>query len=322
MKPATPYPQPAPDIYANRKRWAPLGQGKTVVVTGANSGLGFFASLGLAQAGAQVILACRNQSRAEDAMEQIRRRVPEARVEFMQYDSSRIESAMGLAAELRHRPLDALIANAGLIRAPRQRQAGLLGYELTMSTNFIGHARLVSELADRFAQPLRFIGLGSMSTRMLATDPQNLALTRDYHPYRAYVQSKAAVQAFTMALDHRLRQLELPARSLAIHPGYALSGLSPQVPSINEPDYAKRLVGQLQAGFAQGKHEGAVALVEAALAPELDAAPRGCYLGPKFLTKGPTVLASPAKATRGKELQGKAWELFVAANEGLDPFGL
>ena len=191
-----------------------------------------------------------------------------------------------------------------------------------MSTNFIGHARLAGELADRFSQPMRFIGLGSMSTRMLATDPQNLALARDYHPYRAYVQSKAAVQAFTLALDHRLRQLELPARALAIHPGYALSGLSPQVPSINEPDYAKRLIGQLQAGFAQGKHEGAVALVEAALAPELDAAPRGCYLGPKFLTKGPTVLASPAKATRGKELQGKAWELFVKANEGLDPFAL
>ncbi|MEV7639722.1 MULTISPECIES: SDR family NAD(P)-dependent oxidoreductase [Actinomycetes] len=322
MKPATRYPRPATDIYANRQRWAPLGQGKTVVVTGANSGLGFFASLGLARAGAQVILACRNQSRAEHAMEQIRLRVPAASVEFMQFDSSRMESAMGLAAELRNRPLDALIANAGVIRAPQSRVEGLLGHELTMSTNFIGHARLVGELAERFAQPLRFIGLGSMSTRMLATDPQNLALTRDYHPYRAYAQSKAAVQAFTLALDHRLRQLDLPARALAIHPGYSLSGLTPQVPNINEPDFAKRLIGQLQSSFAQGKHEGAVGLVEAALAPELEDAPRGSYLGPKYLTKGPTALASPAKATRGKELQSKAWELFVEANEGLDPFAL
>lgn len=322
MKPAMPYSKPATDIYANRQRWAQLEQDKTVVVTGANSGLGFFASLGLAQAGAKVILACRNQSRAEAAMEQIRLRVPGADLEFMQYDSARIGSAMGLAAELRHRPLDVLIANAGIIRAPQIRHQGLLGYEQIMSTNFIGHARLVGELAERFSQPLRFIGLGSMSTRMLSTDPQNLALERDYHPYRAYVQSKAIVQAFTIALDHRLRQLELPGRALAIHPGYSVSGLSPQIAQINEPGYSKRLAGQLQASFAQGKHEGAVALVEAALAPELDVAPRGSYLGPKYLTKGAITLARPAKATRGKELQSKAWQLFVRANEGLDPFAL
>ena len=322
MKPASTYREPAKDIYANRERWAGAGDGKTVVVTGANSGLGFFASLALAQAGAKVILACRNQSRAEQAMAQISARVPEADLAFMQFDSSSTSSAVGLAAELRSQPLHALIANAGMIRTPQTRQPGLLGCEQVMSTNFIGHARLVGELAERFASPMRFIGLGSLSTRLLATDHENLDLAEDYHPYRAYVQSKAAVQAFTLALDHRLRQLELPARSLAIHPGYALSGLTPQVPQINEPDYSKRLIGQLQESFAQGKHEGAVALVEAALAPELESAPRGSYLGPRYLSKGPITLARPVKATRGKALQSKVWELFVKANEGLDPFAL
>lgn len=320
--PATDCQPPATDIYRNRERWAGLGAGKTIVVTGANSGLGFFASLALAEAGAQVVLACRSQSRAEQAMEQIAARVPGARLAHMQFDAACPASAMKLATELRDHPLDALIANAGMIRAAATRQEGVLDHELAMSTNFIGHARLVGALAARFASPLRFIGLGSISTRLLATNPLNLELAGGYHPYRAYVQSKAAVQAFALALDHRLRQLELPSRALAIHPGYALSGLTPQVRNVNEPSYAKRLIGQLQAGFAQGKHEGAVALVEAALAPQLQYAPRGCSLGPKYLAKGPMALASPAKATRGKALQAKTWELFVRANEGVDPFAL
>ena len=322
MTPASTYQPPATDIYANRGRWAGQGEGKTVVVTGANAGLGFFASLALADAGARVILACRSQARAGHAMEQISARVPHADLAFMQFDSSSIDSAISLAAALRTRPLHALIANAGIIRTPKDRQPGLLGYEQAMSTNFIGHARLVGELAEHFGSPLRFIGLGSLSTRLLATDHENLDLHRDYHPYRAYAQSKAAVQAFTLALDHRLRQLELPARSLAIHPGYSISGLTPQVPQINEPGYNKRLAGQLQASFAQGKHEGAVALVEAALAPGLESAPRGTYLGPRYLSKGPISLARPVKSTRGKALQSKVWELFVQANGGLDPFAL
>ncbi|MGX1749653.1 SDR family NAD(P)-dependent oxidoreductase [Glutamicibacter protophormiae] len=315
------YVQPLGDVHANRARWAGLGRGKTAVVTGANAGLGFFSALALADSGATVLMACRNQSRAERAAAQIRRRVPLAQLEFMQFDADSMASAVGLAAELRGRRIDVLVANAGIIHTPHTRQPGLLGYEQVMTTNVIGHARLLGELAATFAaHPLRFIALGSMSTLMLKADLQNLKLDRDYHPYRAYAQSKAMLQGMGLALDRRLRQLSWPSRSITVHPGYSVSGLTPQIPGVNEPGFGKRLQGQLQAGFAQGKHQGAVAIVEAALNPHLASAPTGVYLGPKYVSKGPIALASPAKITRSKDLHQRAWELFKETNDGFDPF--
>ena len=314
---------PQANIHDKRGRWKSLGDGKTAVVTGANNGLGFFASLGLAAAGAHVILACRNRLRAEKAMAAICSRVPGANVEFMQFDADSLTSATALAAELRGRQLDILVANAGMIRTPSSREPGLLEYERTMTTNVIGHARLIGELAEKFRQgSLRLITLGSMSTLMLRTDASNLKLEADYHPYRAYVQSKAVLQSLGIGLDHRLRQLQWPARSIAVHPGYSLSGLTPQVEGINEPDFAKRLTGRLQASFAQGKHEGSVAIVEAALTKGLDNCAPGIFFGPQLTAKGRISLARPANATRSKVLQDAAWELFVKANGGLDPFAL
>ncbi|UYQ76791.1 SDR family NAD(P)-dependent oxidoreductase [Glutamicibacter sp. JL.03c] len=314
---------PQANIHGNRDRWKSLGDGKTAVVTGANAGLGFFASLGLAAAGAHVVLACRNQSRAERAMAAIRSRVPGASVEFMQFDADSLMSAMALAAELRGRQLDILVANAGMIRPPSARETGLLGYERTMTANVLGHARLIGELAEKFRQgSLRLITLGSMSTLLLRTDAFNLKLEVDYHPYRAYVQSKAVLQSLGIGLDHRLRQLQWPARSIAVHPGYSVSGLTPQVEGINEPGFAKRLAGRLQAGFAQGKHEGSVAIVEAALTKGLDHCAPGTFFGPQLTAKGRISLARPASITRSKKLQDAAWEIFVKANEGLDPFAL
>lgn len=311
------------DIFANRERWDGLGEGKTALVTGANAGLGFFTTLALAASGAKVILACRNESRANRAMEEIQTRVPQALLEFSHFDSSSMDSASSLAAKVAGQRLDIVIANAGLIRSPAQRVAGALGYEQTMTTNFFGHARLVGELAASFrTHPARFIGLGSMATHLVKTNPANLRLTHDYHPYRAYAQSKAALQSLSLALDHRLRQLAAPSRSIAVHPGYSISGLSIPVAGINKPSYLKRVRDQLQSGFAQGKHEGSVSIVEAALAPEITTWPRGAYLGPKYVTKGLSVQARPAKITREKKTMDAVWEMFIQANHGLDPYKL
>ncbi|GAA2951271.1 SDR family NAD(P)-dependent oxidoreductase [Glutamicibacter bergerei] len=315
------YGSPYPDVYSNRARWAGLGSGKTAVVTGANAGLGFFTSLALAASGAHVVLACRNEAKAARAIEAIEHRVPNAELEYLPFDSASLESAGALGQVLRHREIDILIANAGIIRSPETRSTGSLGYELTMATNFLGHARLVGELAETFrTRPMKFIGLGSISTNMLKSNPEDLALTGGYHPHCAYAQSKAVLQSFTLALDHRLKQLSWPSRSIAVHPGYSISGLTPQMPGINEPAYLKRFQGQLQASFAQGKHEGAVNIVEAALNRGVEQSPRGTYIGPKFLSKGESVLARPAKITRQKRLMDPVWKVFVEANCGVDPF--
>lgn len=312
---------PTRDVYTNRARWEGLGEGKTAVVTGANAGLGFFTSLALAASGAQVLLACRSEAKAERAMKEIQQRVPGAKLEYLPFDAASLDSATALSHELRHRELDILIANAGIIRTPRSRTAASLGYELALATNFLGHARLVGDLAETFrSRPLRFIGLGSISANMVKTNPDDLGLTGAYHPHRAYAQSKAALQSFTLALDHRLKQLSWPSRSIALHPGYSISGLTIRVPGINEPAYLKRVRDQMQASFAQGKNEGAVSIVEAALNPGIAQSPRGTYLGPKFFSKGESALARPAKITRQKRLMDPVWKIFLEANHGNDPF--
>ncbi|WP_421014142.1 SDR family NAD(P)-dependent oxidoreductase [Glutamicibacter creatinolyticus] len=315
--------EPADTVHANRERWNGWGQGKTALVTGGNAGLGFFTALGLAASGAQVIIASRSMQRSRLARELIEQLVPGSRIRQHELDTSSYASVDRLGRDLASVELDIIVANAGLIHTPRQRQVGVDGHELTLATNFLGHARLIGSLAEQFRQrQLRLIGLGSMSTRMLPADPQNLELHHGYSAYRAYTQSKAALQCFTMALDHRLKQLSWPARSLAVHPGYSISGLSIAVPGINEPTPARRWRDQLQSGFAQGKHQGAVPIIEAALNPGIAATERGAYFGPALLSKGRVRMVKPSRLTRSKKLLDPVWELYRRANDGTDPFGL
>lgn len=311
---------PAGDIYASVERWKAWAPGQTILLTGANAGLGFFSALGLAASGARVIMACRNRERAERAAKRIYQYVPQAELRIEMFDAASLVSAQRLAEQVADEPLDAVIANAGIIHTPQQRIPGELGYDLTMTTNFLSHARLVGALAESFrTRALRFIGVGSMSTLILPSDPANLTLEHRYYPYRAYVQSKAALQSFGLGLDHRLRQIDAAARSITVHPGYSISGLTVQVPGINEPSLAKRWAGHLQSGFAQGKHQGAVNIVEAALNPALLEAARAPYLGPRYISKGACQLAAPARLTRQKKLLDPVWDMFVAANGGVDP---
>lgn len=308
-------------VHENRGRWDGWGTGQTALVTGANAGLGYFTSLALAASGARVIMACRDATRARRAQQSIEQRVPGARLSFMALDTSDYSSVDQLAGQLENIELDIMIANAGIIRTPRLREENAAGMELVMATNYLGHARLVAKLATQFqTRPLRFIGLGSMATRIISAQPQNLTLHRGYSAYRAYAQSKAALQCFTMGLDHRLKMLGWPARSIAVHPGYSVSGLSVVVPDINEPGFGKRFVGQLQSGIAQGKHHGAVSIVEAALNPGMMRSERGTYLGPRGLSKGETRMVKAANLTRRKVLLDPVWKMFVEANDGQDPF--
>lgn len=310
-------------VHANRSRWEGWGVGKTALVTGANAGLGYFTSLALAASGARLIMACRDVERAERAGQSIVRSVPAAKLSIRALDISDYASVDRLARQLEAIDLDILIANAGVIHTPNTRQKNSRGAELVMATNYLGHARLVGKLAPQFrARPLRFIGLGSMATRLLPADPENLALHHGYSSYRAYAQSKAALQSFTLGLDHRLKHLSWPSRSIAVHPGYSISGLSVNVPGINEPTFSKRFFAQLQSGFAQGKHHGAVPIVEAALNPGVAQTERGVYLGPRGISKGPAWLVKPANLTRRKRLFDPVWQMFKDANDGVDPFEL
>ncbi|MDO5744428.1 MAG: SDR family NAD(P)-dependent oxidoreductase, partial [Micrococcaceae bacterium] len=230
---------------------------KRILVTGANAGIGFWTSLQLAQRGAEIIMACRNPSKAEAAAAAIRSRVPQARLRVVAMDVSDLGSVAAAVEELGTlERLDVLIANAGMVHTPRRRQQSVDGLELVAATNYFGHFALVAgllPLLDRTAGA-RVLTLGSLSTLLVRPrlgDPQ---LLEHYTSWRAYAQSKIMVQSFAFELDLRLRQTTSTTRALCAHPGYSISGRTPAVPGVNEPNPFKRVIGTLQTPFTQGKN--------------------------------------------------------------------
>ncbi|MFC5931327.1 SDR family NAD(P)-dependent oxidoreductase [Cryobacterium melibiosiphilum] len=291
-------------------RHLPAQPGRTFVVTGANAGLGYFTSEQLASTGAQVILACRNDARAQNAATRIRERVPGASVSTMLLDVSDLQSVRTASETLRALPrLDGLILNAGIVHPSADRQVSLDGNELILATNFLGHFALTAGtlMALRRTPGSRVVSLGSVISRIMDSSLDDLQLATTYNGWKAYAQSKIAMQVFGFELDRRLRANGAGmVQSVVAHPGYSISGLTPTVDGINEITPVKRVIDgvQLLVG-AQSKERGAWPTVRAAL----DADARGGdYFGPRFLTRGaPT--RQPATATsRDRGVATRLWE--------------
>ncbi len=121
--------------------------GKTAVVTGANSGLGYHTARALAAAGAQVIMACRSESTATQALDALRGEVDDASIEFAPLDLASLESVRTFASGLENRPIDLLINNAGVMAVPYSKTAD--GFEMQFGTNHLGHFALTGLLLDQ-----------------------------------------------------------------------------------------------------------------------------------------------------------------------------
>jgi NAD(P)-dependent dehydrogenase (short-subunit alcohol dehydrogenase family) len=305
----------------------PDAHGRTVAITGANAGVGYFTAEQLAGAGAHVILACRDQERAEAAVAAIRRRVPGARVEATPLDVAD-RSSIDVAAEAlgeRDR-LDGLILNAGIVHPPRTRRTDRYGNELVLATNVLGHFRLVARVlpvlertAEAAEAPVgpRIVSLGSLATRLGRLRLDDLQLERSYTSWRAYAGSKIALQAFGFELERRLRAAGSGVTSLVVHPGYSTSGRTPGIRGVNQPSRAKRFADNLQAAWAQGKDHGAWPPVRAMLDETLTG---DDYLGPLGRTKGVPVQAHPTRLSHSPRTGARLWPLLEAA--AAQPFPL
>ena len=131
-----------------------------VVVTGASSGLGLATAAELAAAGREVVLACRNASRGAAAADEIRARVPRARLEVQELDLADLSSVRAAAADLAARAPQALVCNAGLQVVDGVRRSRD-GHELTFATNHLGHFLLIRQLLDHLAEPARIVLVSS-----------------------------------------------------------------------------------------------------------------------------------------------------------------
>jgi NAD(P)-dependent dehydrogenase (short-subunit alcohol dehydrogenase family) len=295
-------------------RWNPRSlpnqTGKVFVVTGANAGLGYFTSEQLAGAGAHVILACRNAVKADAAAAAIRDRVPGASVSVLLLDVADLQSVHDVSETLRALPrLDGLILNAGIVHPPADRQVSLDGNELIFATNFLGHFALTAGtlVALRRTPGSRVVSLGSMISRLMDSSLDDLQLATTYNGWKAYAQSKIAMQVFGFELDRRLRASGAgTVQSLVAHPGYSISGLTPGIPGVNDITPVKRVIdgAQLFVG-AQSKQQGAYATVRAAIDPD---AHGGDYFGPRLLTRGAPVRQPATRTSRDRGVASRLWE--------------
>lgn len=206
---------------------APSQQGKTILITGANAGLGYQNALELARKGARVVLAGRSQEKLAAACEMIRAEVANANLETGVVDLSNLRSVAEFAATYRRNigALDTLINNAGVMFPPAGTTAD--GFETQLGTNFIGHFALTGLLIDLLkAQPdSRIVTLSSIAHRGAVIDFGNLKLEKPYDKFREYGQSKLADLIFAIELQRRIDVAGLDILSLGAHPGISKTEL-------------------------------------------------------------------------------------------------
>lgn len=201
-------------------------KGKTIVITGANSGIGFVAADALAGMGAEVVLACRRQAAAEQAMQAIRQHHPQAQLAFVQIDLASLASVRRAADELVSRwpRIDVLVNNAGLAKVRRETSAD--GFEMTFAVNHLGPFLLTERLLPAVkAARGRIINVASGAHKAGRMHWDDLQLEKGYFVLKAYAQSKLANILFTRALAKRCAGSGVHVNCL--HPGGVATNIWP-----------------------------------------------------------------------------------------------
>ncbi|MBD0670922.1 SDR family NAD(P)-dependent oxidoreductase [Streptomyces sp. CBMA156] len=264
--PATPsVPQAAPwDVHQ-----LPRADGKNVLVTGGNAGIGYFVAEQLAGTGATVVLGSRDRAKAEAAIASIGSRVPGARVTHLPLDLADLGSLRASVDGLGLDRLDAVVLNAGVaLDHPPRRETGD-GHELMFATNHLGHFALTHCLGPLLtATPgSRVVTTGSFAAKSERLDLDDLQSTRDYRPKRTYGRSKLAQMLFAVELDRRLRDSGSTTLSVLVHPGGALDSLTPSRPPLHVRTTGERLRHLPLGLVVQGKDAAAWPAVRAVLDP-------------------------------------------------------
>ena len=285
--------------------WGDSPDRRTVVVTGANSGIGLATALRLYRAGHHVVMACRSLERAESAAASIRVDVDPGRshgdLEIARLDLADPQSIRDfVAAWSPDRPLDVLVNNAGVMAL--DRSSNVAGWEMQFGTNHLGHFALTGLLLpalSRSASP-RVVTVSSLGHRIGRLDLDDVMFeSRRYQRWGAYFQSKLANVMFARECDRRAKANGHPLRSVGCHPGTASTEIGKTGTSITN-----RVIRTLFPVLARSAHRGAAA-VEHACTTLVDG---GEFFGPRWWAFGTPREETPSRRARDDESARRLWE--------------
>ncbi len=284
---------------------------KVVVITGANSGLGFETTKALASKGAMVVMACRNLEKGKDAMSHIKEVYPDASIELRYLDLADLESVSKFATDFNetHTRLDILFNNAGLMAIPFRRTKQ--GFEMTIGVNHFGHFALTGLLMPTLliTPESRIVTTSSLFHKRGKINFNDINYEhRKYKKWEAYAQSKLANLLFAFELQNKLAIAGKKTISVAAHPGYARTHLQEKGAEMQGRKIAKFFAKIGNALFAQSSQKGALPQIYAGTA---DDGLGGDYYGPSgiFESRGYPKKVSPSKRARDRDAMAKLWNL-------------
>jgi NAD(P)-dependent dehydrogenase (short-subunit alcohol dehydrogenase family) len=305
----------------------PDQSGRTVVVTGANSGLGYWATAAFARAGATVVMACRSEQRGADAADDVRADVPDADLDVRRLDLADLDSVAAFAADFEadYDALDALCNNAGVMAIPYRETTD--GFETQFGVNHLGHFALTGHLLDRLREAngesrvvtqssglhergeIDFASVAPRATGTASGEAAggDLQGEEQYDKWDAYAQSKLANLLFAFELDRRLDAAGIDdVTSVGCHPGYADTNLQRRGPEQSGSTLRLYMMKIANAVFAQDPEQGALPMLYAATADGIEG---GEYVGPGgFMDmRGYPTEATPSDRARDLDAAARLW---------------
>lgn len=275
--------------------------GKVAIVTGANSGIGFETAKALAKKDATIIMACRNPSKAQAAITDIKKAVPHAKLEFIELDLADLASVKAFTKSFKenHDRLDMLINNAGIMMPPYTKTKD--GFEVQFGANHLGHFALTGQLIDviSVSKGARVVNVSSGAHRM-GTNSINfddLNAEKEYKPMAVYAQSKLANLLFSRQLNRYFQTQGIDAVATSAHPGWTGTNLQ-------EHSFLFKMLNPL---FAQKPAMGALPTLYAAT-EKLSA---NDYVGPSGFQemRGYPELVGMSDAAKDDALAKRLWDV-------------
>jgi NAD(P)-dependent dehydrogenase (short-subunit alcohol dehydrogenase family) len=282
--------------------------GKVIVVTGANSGIGFESAKEFARKGAEVILACRSMEKGEGAASTIRAEIPDAKLKPMVLDLSSLKSVRAFADEFNAActRLDILLNNAGIMMVPYNKTED--GFERQLGINHLGHFALTGLLINVLLNTpnARVVNVSSNAHRFGELDFDNLMLENSeaYTPMKSYGNSKLANLLFTYEMQRFLDTKQANMISVAAHPGISTTNLANHLAH----PLLMKLVMPLFGWMMQSAAMGALPSIRAAVDPDVFG---GQYFGPdgRKEQKGYPIVVPSNEASQNREDARRLWEV-------------